>query len=96
MHAGAIATIADSACGYARLTQMPDGSAILSVEFEFNLLAPALAELFTARGRVTRVGRTLGVAMAVLAAHASSKHDSIVAIIQANMMKVEIKHCATA
>ena len=41
MHAGAIATLADSACGYAALTKMPPDAAVLSIEFKVNMLAPA-------------------------------------------------------
>ncbi len=88
-HAGAIATIADSAGGYACLTRMPEGSAVLSVEFKINLLAPAVGDRFVARGRVVRVGRTIGVATAEVFAHAPSKPDVCVAIMQATMMRVE-------
>src|ERR1041384_7463218 len=56
IHAGAIATIADSACGYACLTRMPGGSAVLSIEFKINLLAPAVGTRFVARGRAGRGG----------------------------------------
>ena len=41
IHAGAVATIADSACGYAALTVMPRDAAVLTTEFKINLLAPA-------------------------------------------------------
>jgi uncharacterized protein (TIGR00369 family) len=93
-HAGAVATIADSACGYACLTRMPEGSAVLSVEFKVNLLAPAVGERFTARGRVVRMGRTVGVATAEVIAHASSKPDVCVALMQATMMRVELRNGA--
>lgn len=63
VHAGVIAAIADTACGYAALTRMPDGSDVLSVEFKLNLLAPARGRL-VARGRVIRSGRTLSVCSA--------------------------------
>jgi uncharacterized protein (TIGR00369 family) len=89
VHAGAIATIADSACGYACLTRMPEGSAVLSIEFKINLLAPAVGERFVARGRVVRVGRTVGVATAEVVAHSASKPDTVVALVQATMMRVE-------
>jgi uncharacterized protein (TIGR00369 family) len=88
-HAGAIATIADSACGYACLTRMPEGSAVLSVEFKINLLAPAVGELFVARGRAIRVGRTIGVASAEVIARSTGKPDSTVAVMQATMMRVD-------
>lgn len=88
-HAGAIATIADSACGYACLTRMPEGSAVLSVEFKINLLAPAVGERFVARGRAARVGRTIGVATAEVVAQSAAKPESVVAMMQATMMRVE-------
>jgi uncharacterized protein (TIGR00369 family) len=93
-HAGAIATIADSACGYACLTRMPEGSAVLSVEFKINLLAPAVGERFVARGRVVRVGRTFGVATAEVVAIAAAKPESCIALMQATMMRVEPKNGA--
>ena len=91
-HAGAIATIADSACGYACLTRMPEGSAVLSVEFKINLLAPATGDRFLARARVVRVGRTIGVATAEVVAQSSGKPDAIVALMQATMMRVDPKN----
>lgn len=89
VHAGAIATIADSACGYACLTRMAEGSAVLSIEFKINLLAPAIGERFVARGRVVRMGRTVGVATAEVVAYSAAKADSCVALMQATMMRVE-------
>lgn len=88
VHAGAVAAIADSACGYACLTRMPEGSAVLSIEFKINLLAPAVGERFVARGKVVRVGRTVGVATAEVVAHAAGKPDVSIAIMQATMMRV--------
>ena len=52
-------TVVDSACGYAALTLMPPGAAVLSVEFKVNLMAPGRGESIVARGRVLRPGRTL-------------------------------------
>ena len=88
-HAGAIASIADSACGCACLTKMPEGSAVLSVEFKINLLAPASGERFVARGRTVRVGRTIGVATAEVVALATGKPEALVAVMQATMMRLE-------
>jgi len=63
-HAGALATVADSACGYAALTLCDRGFEVLSVEFKLNLLAPARAARFVATGEVVRSGRTLSVCRA--------------------------------
>jgi uncharacterized protein (TIGR00369 family) len=64
VHAGVVAAIADTACGYAALTLMPPGSDVVSVEFKVNLLAPARGERVIARGRVVRSGRTITVCSA--------------------------------
>jgi len=64
VHAGIVATILDSACGYAAYTLMPAGSRVLSIEFKLNLLAPADGNTIRARAEVKRPGRTLTVCTA--------------------------------
>src|SRR5215510_8281625 len=59
VHAGAVAAIGDSACGYAALSLMPADTGVLAVEYKINLMAPAVGEVLIARGRVLRAGRTL-------------------------------------
>src|SRR5262245_3290771 len=61
LHAGVVAAVADSACGYAALSRMRPGVAVLSVEFKVNLMKPAAGESFRAVGKVIRAGRTLSV-----------------------------------
>jgi uncharacterized protein (TIGR00369 family) len=61
VHAGIITTIADSACGYAAYTLMPEGSEVLSVEFKTNLLRPARGNEFIALANVIKPGKTLTV-----------------------------------
>ena len=69
MHAGAVASVVDSACGYAALTLMDEDAAVLTVEYKINLLAPATgAESFLATGRVLKPGRTLFVCVGELRA----------------------------
>ena len=43
VHAGAIATIADTAGGYASLTMMEPGDDVVAIEFKINLLSLPLA-----------------------------------------------------
>ena len=64
LHAGAVASVADSANGYAAYTLAPPDTDVLAVEFKINLLAPAQGEGFLAYGRVLRAGRTLTVCQA--------------------------------
>ena len=61
VHAGAIASIVDSACGYAALTRSPAGCDVVSAEFKINLLRPAIGERFLAIGRVVNAGKQLTV-----------------------------------
>ena len=63
-HAGALSSIADSACGFAALTLMPPGSLVLSTEFKVNFLAPGRGERFVARAVVLKPGRTITVCQA--------------------------------
>jgi uncharacterized protein (TIGR00369 family) len=64
LHAGAVASVADSANGYAAYTLAPSDSDVLAVEFKINLLAPARGVGFLACARVLRPGRTLTVCQA--------------------------------
>ena len=61
IHAGIMATVLDSACGYAAVSLMPTDAAVLTVEFKTNLLAPAKGERFFFRAHVVKPGRTLTV-----------------------------------
>lgn len=63
-HAGAVASLADSANGYAAFSLAEPGTDVLAVEFSIHLLAPAQGEAFVAEGRVVRAGRTLTVCRA--------------------------------
>ncbi len=86
IHAGVIASIADSACGYAAHSLMPPGSDVVSVEFKLNLLAPARGQRFLARARVVRAGRTISVCRADVLAIADGA-ETLVATMLATMMQ---------
>ena len=64
LHAGAVASALDSACGYAAFSLMPERSGVLTIEYKINLLAPARGDELIARGRVIRAGRTITVCQA--------------------------------
>jgi uncharacterized protein (TIGR00369 family) len=94
VHAGAITTLADSACGYAAASLMPHDRDVLTVEFKVNLLAPARGDRFRATGEVVRAGRTLTICSAEVVAWADNgdgnPSESLVrvALMQATMMAV--------
>lgn len=90
LHAGAVASIADSACGYAALSLMPAGSGVMSVEFKVNLLAPGRGERFLASGRVRRAGRTLTICEGTVKA-LGGPEERDVAIMTATMIRLEAR-----
>jgi len=61
VHAGILATLADSAGGYAAYTMVPEDSNILAIEFKMNFIAPAKGDEIIARGNVIKSGRTITV-----------------------------------
>jgi len=61
LHAGAVASVLDTACGYAALSVMTPDAAVLTAGYTINLLAPAAGERFTIISEVVRAGRTLVV-----------------------------------
>ena len=86
LHAGVVATIADSAAGYAAYSLMPAGSEVVSVEFKLNLLRPAQGKSFLARAEVIKPGRTLTVVRADVFATAANSERELVATMQGTMM----------
>lgn len=94
LHAGIVTAVVDSACGYAALSLMEPGAAVLSVEFKVQLLAPARGAWFRGLGRVVRAGRTLTVVAGELRAVAQEPaggeagDGEVVALLTGTMMAV--------
>src|SRR5687767_4604695 len=86
LHAGIVATIADSACGYAAYSLMPAGSEVLSVEFKVNLLRPAKGETFLAVAEVVKSGQTLTVVRADVFGLDASKERGLIATMLGTMI----------
>jgi uncharacterized protein (TIGR00369 family) len=84
LHAGIVTTVMDSACGYAALSMMEAGAAVLSVEFKVQLLAPARGARFLALGRVVRAGRTL----TVVSGEFRAEDGQALALLNGTMMAV--------
>jgi uncharacterized protein (TIGR00369 family) len=90
VHAGAITSVLDTACGYAALTRAPEGFEVVTAEFKINLLRPAIGERFVATGRVLQAGRTLAVCTGEVRAFGGSEvqgqsEGKVVAVMQATM-----------
>ncbi len=55
LHAGIVATLIDTACGFAAATLA--GPSVLAAHFSVNCLRPAVGERFLARAKVVRAGK---------------------------------------
>ena len=87
LHAGVVATVLDSACGYAGFTLMSEDSAVLTIEFKINLLSPAKGERFRMEGRVIKPGRTITVCEGRAYALAGSS-EKLIATMGCTLMAV--------
>ena len=87
LHAGMLATALDSACGYAGFSLMPADAAVLTIEYQINLLAPAKGQRFRMEGVVVKPGRTItvveGKAFAI-----DEGREKLVATMNATLMAV--------
>jgi len=88
VHAGAVTSIMDSACGYAAMSVSPEELDVLSVEFKVNLMAPGVGESFVARASVKRAGKRLVICTADAFA-IDRGGEKLIATMLATMMKVE-------
>jgi uncharacterized protein (TIGR00369 family) len=84
-HAGIATSIADTACGYAALTMMPENAEVLSVEFKINFLKPANTPKLIAVGKVLQCGRTLTVCEGLVF---DSEEKKLIAKMTATMISV--------
>ncbi len=90
LHAGAVTSIVDSACGYAALTRGPAGCEVVTAEFKTNFLRPALGRRFVAVGRVVNAGRQLAVCTGEVLAHGEDGTEpKVVALMQATLVFVQ-------
>jgi uncharacterized protein (TIGR00369 family) len=88
IHAGVMATVLDSACGYAAFSLMPADAAVLTVEFKINLLAPAKGERFLFRAQVVKPGRTLTVSDGRAFAVEDGGSEKLIATMNGTLMAV--------
>jgi uncharacterized protein (TIGR00369 family) len=87
VHAGAITSIVDSACGYAALTKAPPEWEVVTAEFKINLMRPAIGDRFLAVGKVLSSGKNLTVCTGEVRAF-SATGCKVVAVMQATIVNV--------
>lgn len=90
VHAGAVTSIMDSACGYAALSVAPEEADVLSVEFKVNLLSPGVGDSFVARASVKRAGKRLAVCTADAFA-VKAGEERLIATMLATIMNIHWK-----
>lgn len=91
VHAGAITSVIDSACGYAGLTRAPPGHEVVTAEFKVNFLRPAVGDHFLAIGTVQKSGKQLTVCNGEARAFSAAADDyKVIALIQATVLNVGI------
>ncbi len=88
VHAGMIGAALDSACGYAALTVMPEGTGILTIEYKLNCLAPGVGERIRLIGRVRKPGRTILLVEGEALAVAADGSEKLVATMTATEMTI--------
>ncbi len=88
IHGGIVGMIADCACAYAALSQLPEGSGILTTEYKVNLLAPARGECLRAVAGVVRSGRRLTVCIADVFAENDDRRTHV-ALVTASLLALE-------
>jgi len=88
LHAGTVATVLDSACGYAAFTLMAPEAAVVTIEFKANFLAPAKGESFRFVGKTVKAGRTITVCDAQAFARTGSD-EKLIATMTATIMAVK-------
>ncbi len=86
LHAGAVAAVLDSACGYAAYSLADATSAVLTVEYKINLVAPAITTV-KARGYVLKRGNTLTVCRAE-AVSTGEERERLFAAMTATIMEI--------
>ena len=90
VHAGAITSVVDSACGYAAMTKAPVGYNVVTAEFKVNFMRPAIGERFLAVGKVQSAGKMLTVCTGEVRAFAGAGDDyKVIALMQATIVNVK-------
>lgn len=88
LHGGAVASVLDSACGYAALSLMDADSAVLTIEFKINFAAPARGHSFRFAADVIKSGRTVILTEGRATSLATDGSARLIATMTATMMAV--------
>ncbi len=86
VHGGIVTAIVDSACGYAAFSLSAPDTAVLTVEYKVNFVAPAKGERLVARGEVVRPGATVTVCKGNVLAYEDGEEKLVATMLTTLML----------
>ena len=86
LHGGIVTAIVDSACGYAALSLSVPETAVLTVEYKVNFVAPAKGDWLLARGEVVRPGSTITVCKGDVFAYEGGDEKLVASMLSTMML----------
>ena len=86
IHGGIITAIVDSACGYAAFSLSAPETAVLTVEYKVNFVAPAKGDRLLARGEVVRPGATIIVCKGDVMAYEGAEEKLVASMLTTMML----------
>ena len=86
IHGGIVTAIVDSACGYAAFSLSAPETAVLTVEYKVNFVAPAKGDRLLARGEVVRPGATITVCKGDVMAYEGGEEKLVASMLTTMML----------
>ena len=88
IHGGIVTAIVDSACGYAAFSLSAPETAVLTVEYKVNFVAPAKGNLLLARGEVVRPGATITVCKGDVLAYDDGEEKLVASMLTLSLIHI--------
>ena len=86
IHGGIVTSILDSACWYAAFSLSAPDSAVLTVEYKVNFMAPAKGERLVSRGQVLRPGASITVCKGDVVANDGGEEKLVTTMLMTMMI----------
>lgn len=86
IHGGIVTSILDSACWYAAFSLSAPDSAVLTVEYKVNFMAPAKGERLVSRGQVLRPGASITVCKGDVLAYDGGEEKLVTTMLMTMMI----------
>ncbi|MBU17340.1 MAG: phenylacetic acid degradation protein [Chloroflexi bacterium] len=86
IHGGIVTSILDSACWYAAFSLIAPDSAVLTVEYKVNFMAPAKGERLVSRGQVLRPGASITVCKGDVVAYDGGEEKLVTTMLMTMMI----------